>query len=96
MATSLEPRPTTSRPPAGWRSKRAAKDQEPKDTRIVDLRTHPANFVSPRQLADYWGRNIETVQRWIRKGALRACKLRGSPSWMIKRTDAVEFEQWSE
>jgi hypothetical protein len=68
--------------------------------RIADLATHPEPNLSPRQLADYWGKDIETIHRWIRKGALRARKVGVGPPasrcWLIRREDAVEFESWSE
>ena len=70
------------------------------DRKIIDLATHPDPNVTPRQLADYWNKDIETIHRWIRKGALRAFKIgTGQPAhqnWLIKRDDAIEFEKWPE
>jgi hypothetical protein len=68
--------------------------------RIVDLCTHPEPNVTPRQLADYWHKDIETIHRWIRKGALKARKVGTGPpasrGWVISTKVAREFEGWPE
>lgn len=54
----------------------------------LDHRDDPA--VSPSELAREWGVSARTVQRDIRKGALRAFRLPGG-SFRIRRSDAERY-----
>jgi excisionase family DNA binding protein len=57
---------------------------------ISDLTTHPMHYVTPRELADYWGVSVKTVYRWIDKGALPAEPI-GPKLLRIKTDDARAF-----
>jgi hypothetical protein len=59
--------------------------------KIEDLPTHTAPFVTPGQLADYWGVHQYTVHAYIRKGILGANLIGGC--YRIRIADALHFEK---
>ncbi len=58
---------------------------------IYDLATHKHVYVSVAQLADYWGKDAETLRLYCRKGRLPAIKVGGD--FRIRSSDAIAFEQ---
>jgi hypothetical protein len=58
---------------------------------IKHLATHTAPFVTPGQLADYWGVHQYTVHAYIRKGMLGANLIGGC--YRIRIADALHFEK---
>ena len=45
---------------------------------IIDLRTHPAPYVTVAELAAYWGVSERTIYRDLDKGALRFVRVGSS------------------
>jgi hypothetical protein len=58
---------------------------------IINLATHCSPFVTPGQLADYWGVHQYTVHVYIRKGILGASLIGGC--YRIRLADALHFEK---
>lgn len=58
--------------------------------KIIDLETHHEPFVTTRAVAAFWGVSVRTVERDIRKGALRVYRLPGG-SIRIRREDALSY-----
>lgn len=46
-------------------------------------------WMTTAEVAQQWGRNIETVRRWIRDGQLPANRLPGGRTLLIRRSDAL-------
>ena len=42
------------------------------------------------QVAEEWGRNIETVRRWIRDGHLPANRTPGGRTLLVRRSDVLK------
>lgn len=57
---------------------------------IQDLAQHRAPFVTVRALANYWGVDISTVYRDIRKGALPVFRLPGG-AVRVRTEDALKY-----
>jgi excisionase family DNA binding protein len=57
---------------------------------IDDLATHRTTLVTVGQLADYWGKHVVTVGRYIREGRLRAALVGGE--YRVHKVDAMAFE----
>ena len=57
---------------------------------IVDLESCETKFVTVRALARYWGVDIATIYRDIKKGALRVYRL-PSGALRIKLSDALAY-----
>lgn len=64
---------------------------DPRDQRrsAPDLDTEL--HVSPARLASYWGVNVDTVYRDIRKGALRAFRVGARGQFRIRMSDAKRY-----
>jgi len=52
--------------------------------------------LTPRELSQMWGVDVEAILRLIHKGELRAVDVatsRGKPRWLIDRADVADFER---
>ena len=58
--------------------------------RASDLRDDELH-ISPSRLADYWGVDIKTIYRDIRKGALPAFRVGSGGQLRIRLTDAKKY-----
>jgi excisionase family DNA binding protein len=47
-------------------------------------------WMTTDEVADEWGRNVETVRRWIRNGHLPAHRTPGGRTLLVKRSDVVK------
>lgn len=59
---------------------------------IENLRTFTGRYVTSHQLADYFGVAHDTVNTWIRRGRLQACKP-GGHDWRIPAEEARRLER---
>jgi excisionase family DNA binding protein len=59
---------------------------------IVDLATHPAQFVTVAELAKYWAVSRQQIHKRIESGALAAIRL-GSRLYRVRTQAALEFER---
>ncbi len=51
-------------------------------------------WMTTAEVAAEWGRNVETVRRWIRDGQLPAHRTPGGRTLMVKRSDVLKtFER---
>lgn len=57
---------------------------------IKDLATHDTTYVTPLELAEYWGTPVKNVYRWIDKGGLPAERI-GPRLLRIRADDARRF-----
>jgi excisionase family DNA binding protein len=46
-------------------------------------------WMTTAQVATEWGRNVETVRRWIRDGQLPAHRTPGGRTLLVKRSDVL-------
>ena len=58
---------------------------------LNDLASYGGQYVTPKQLADYFGVAHDTVNKWIRTGKLQACKP-GGYDWRIPIDQARALE----
>src|SRR5690242_608157 len=58
---------------------------------IADLKTHQSVYVTPQQLADYWGVHVRTIHQWLKSGKLKGFRP-GGVEWRIRRSDALLME----
>ena len=61
--------------------------------RIVDLASHPHEYVTARALARYWAVSRQSVYRWVGLGVLPATRLGSDGPLRIRRHDALRFER---
>ena len=59
---------------------------------IVNLATHPAQFVTVAELAKYWAVSRQQIHKRIESGALVAIRL-GSRLYRVRTQSALEFER---
>ena len=59
--------------------------------KISDLADHGSRYVTPAELAEYWGVGRKLIYREIREGRLKAARL-GPRVLRIRVVDALRFE----
>jgi excisionase family DNA binding protein len=59
--------------------------------RIKQLSEHTGPYLTPRELAEYWGVSTRLIYRQIQEGKLKAVRL-GPRLMRIKIADAQQFE----
>lgn len=47
-------------------------------------------WMTTAEVATEWGRNVETVRRWIREGQLPAHRTPGGRTLLVKRSDVLK------
>jgi len=59
---------------------------------IVNLSTHPAQYVTVGELAEYWGVSRQQIHKRIESGTLAAIRL-GARLYRVRTVSALEFER---
>jgi excisionase family DNA binding protein len=59
---------------------------------ILNLSTHPTQYVTVAELAEYWGVSRQQIHKRIESGTLPAIKL-GARLYRVRTESALEFER---
>ncbi|MGI8716048.1 MAG: helix-turn-helix domain-containing protein [Solirubrobacteraceae bacterium] len=66
----------------------AEADQSPPST-VTEPLADGDGWMTTAEVATEWGRNVETVRRWIREGQLPAHRTPGGRTLLVKRSDVL-------
>jgi excisionase family DNA binding protein len=48
-----------------------------------------SEYMTVKELAEHYGRHVDTIRRWIKAGRIPSIQLAGPRGWLLVRKDAI-------